>query len=87
MQLERQLRLANARYKELQHEISCMKVQMAGFGQESSTKGKGKQTEPITSAADARPEECSIPVPQPAQDRLLAVLHPQAYSIISHLVG
>ena len=75
-QLERQLRLANARYKELQHEVSCMKVQMAGPGQERSKGEDGHRTEPVTSAADVTPEECSVPVPQPAQDRSLAALHP-----------
>ncbi len=72
MQLERQLRLANARYKELQHELDHMKVQMAGPGQTSPQDKKG---EPAKSAGDVTPKECPVPIPQPAQDRSAVILH------------
>ena len=77
VQLERQLRLTTARYKELQHELDCVKAQMraAGSGQEGLEETAGKQAEQGIVAGDAKPAEQSVPVPQPAEDRSLTLLH------------
>ena len=77
MQLERQLRLANARYKELQHEINSMRVQMAESGKQSISEETKDYPEPAKSDGAVGPEECPVHVPQPAEDRCLALLHPQ----------
>ena len=77
VQLERQLRLTTARYKELQHELDCVKAQMrvAGSGQESPDGTAGEQAQSGIMAGDATPQEQSVPVPQAAEDRFLTMLH------------
>lgn len=77
VQLERQLRLANARYKELQHEIDSMRVHMAGPGQQGIKEERGDLPKAARSDGAVAPEECPVPVPQPAEDRCPALLHPQ----------
>jgi len=76
MQLERQLRLANARYKEIQHELNHVNAQMAALQKENAAvEADDGQTQPDAPAAgNATPTECTVPVPQPAEDRSVAML-------------
>ena len=75
VQLERQLRLANARYKELQHELDHMKVQMAEAGQRNPPEKEGDNARPAKPAKDVTPKKCPVPIPQPAEDRSAAPPH------------
>ena len=76
VQLERQLRLTTARYKELQHALDCVKAQMraAGSRQEGLDETAGEQTKSGVMAGDATAQEQIVPVPQPAEDRSLTLL-------------
>jgi len=76
MQLERQLRLANARYKEIQHELNHVNVQMAALQKESAEEeaSDGQTQLEAPAAGDATPAECTVPIPQPAEDRSVAML-------------
>ncbi len=76
MQLERQLRLANARYKELQHELNHVNAQMAVLQKKDAEEeaNYGQMQSNALAAGNATPAECTVPVPQPAEDRSVAML-------------
>lgn len=71
LQLERQLRLAVARYKELQLELGQLKAEVEQLRRES-----GHCEQPATAqgqlsmpAGEAQPQGSPVAVPQPAEDR------------------
>ena len=71
LQLERQLRLAVARYKEQELELGQLRAkveqlrrQTAGCEQPAAAQGQ-----PSMPAGEAQPQESPVAVPQPAEDR------------------
>ena len=71
LQLERQLRLAVARYKELQLELSQLKAEAEQLRRERGhcEQPAAAQGQLSTPAGEAQPPESPVAVPQPAEDR------------------
>lgn len=71
LQLERQLRLANARYKEVQHELNHVKAQLGQLQQAGSKAGpeEAEQAQPSMLVGEAMQEQTPMQVPQPVEDR------------------